>query len=59
MLNDVEALQLTHILGITKMKLGSNRKSMGMGADFREYSADNKRVRYKLPIQNKLDTIYS
>lgn len=26
------------------MKLGSNRKSMGMGADFREYSSDNKRI---------------
>ena len=26
------------------MKLGSNRKSVGMGVDFREYSPDNKRV---------------
>ena len=27
------------------MKLGSNRKSIGMGAGYREFSYDNKRVR--------------
>ena len=26
------------------MKLGSNRKSIGMGAGYREFSFDNKRV---------------
>ena len=26
------------------MKLGSNRKSIGMGAGYREFSYDNKRV---------------
>ena len=27
------------------MKLGSNRKSIGMGAGYREFSFDNKRVK--------------
>ena len=31
-----------------EMKLGSNRKAVGMGADFREYSPDNTRVRDSL-----------
>ena len=36
------------------MKLGSNRKSIGMGAGYREFSYDNKRVREVFKIMIKI-----